>query len=45
MSSMNKHVKFHVSPAGLMLGCPRRQDVRKKKIVVELTASGMGKIT
>lgn len=44
MSSVNKHVKFHVSQTGLILGCPGRENVRKK-MVVNLTPSDMGKIT
>lgn len=44
MSAVNKHVKFSVSPAGLMLGCLGRWGVRNK-MVVKLTARGMGKMT
>lgn len=44
MSSVNKHVKFHMSQTGLIVGCPGRENVRKKK-VVKLTPSAMGKIT
>lgn len=43
MSSVSKHVKFHVSQTGLILGCPERMS--GKKMVVKLTPSDMGKVT
>lgn len=44
MSSVNKHVKFRVSQKGLILGCPERENVRKK-VVVKLSPSDRGKLT
>lgn len=44
MSSVNKHVNFRVSQTGLILGCPGRENVRKK-MILKLAPSDVGKVT